>query len=53
MYNCTSTVTFFMFFKEKRHRRISEISGALGGVSLYSPYYAEACNEFAVPNSTS
>jgi len=22
-------------------------------LSLYSPYYAEACNEFAVPNSAS
>jgi len=22
-------------------------------VSLYSPYYDEACNEFAVPNSAS
>jgi len=27
--------------------------GTKPNLSLYSPYYAEACNEFAVPNSAS
>jgi len=31
----------------------TRIKCAKPNLSLYSPYYAEACNEFAVPNSES